>query len=147
MPNRFSRPFSAPVSLALLVLAFLTLASGCGSGEPPAVYEPQKMIGEVDSTAAPGVQAQQQALIRLFDEMMQGTGPKFRSRDVVLSETDEEFFEGSAYLSSWDWNGPAAGDDFPVKIVLLDGDEQNETEVERIYTITAGRPFTVTRKP
>ncbi|MCA9103535.1 MAG: hypothetical protein R3C10_20625 [Pirellulales bacterium] len=141
-------PPLSTVSCALTSYALiLTLVlAGCGNDEPAPVYEPQKMRGDVDPAAPSDVQVRQQALIKLFDEIMQRISAKYRGRDVVLAESDEEFFEGFVYLRRWEWAGPPDGDDLSVKLVLMDGDEETLHEVTRVYTVTGSGPFTVRRK-
>ena len=140
-----------------MILASLsaTFAAGCGSDLRPETYEPDESRGKVDQLLAKDVQEKQQVLIDVFELLRRET--EFSNLDIIrrtkFKETEDEFYGEQAIkeLSSWDWDGPPNGDDFPVKLVFRKEDTEaqrfEEVEVTRVYTVTKDdRDFTITRK-
>ncbi len=135
---------------------FLVLAcclSGCGRSSPPPTYlEEEDRSAVVDTSLDASLQEKQEALLRLFAMIERGVPfddmPIYES-DIDCRETMEQFNGGHAapYLQKWEWDGPPAGDDFPVVLHLDLEDEKTVEKVRRVYTVTKenGR-FVIQRK-
>ena len=137
-----NRYFMLIVSLASLV--------GCGRSAPPEVVV---NWGEVDQSL-PAAQQAAQTVMSQFLKAVQ-SGADFNRLyttlpNVIVRESETEFFGEGVHLVRWDWTGPPQGNIVGVHLELLldipPGDQT--TTSDRRYKVTkSGNNWTIARQP
>lgn len=133
-----------------LQMIALVMLIGCGRSGPPEVVV---NWGEVDPTL-PALQQEQQDAMSRFLKAVQ-SGADFNRLytnlpDIVVRESETDFYGEGVHLVRWDWNGPPQGNVLDVHLELLldipPGDQT--TSADRKYKVTksAGN-WTIARQP
>ena len=134
----------------LLLLAALAPLAGCGSSTPPVVVA---NWGEVDTSLPPAQQAAQTVMSQFLKAVQ--SGADFNRLyttlpNVIVRESETDFFGEGVHLVRWDWTGPPEGNVVGVHLELrLDippGDQS--TVSDRKYKVTkSGKNWTIARQP
>ena len=139
--------------LCISPVLLLAASIGCGQGEipPEEAFAPEKLMGHVDESLPPELQAKQKVLKRILVSLEEGVDFDYLPEehpDVQLEESMEDFLEGTINLARWDFNGPPAGDGVPVVLYFSrDTSGRNERRVTRVYTVTGSKGrWTISRK-
>jgi hypothetical protein len=133
-----------------LLLLVVVASVGCGRSGPPEVVT---NWGEVDKSLPAAQQAVQNVMSRFLKAVQ--SGADFNRLytvlpDVIVRESETEFFGEGAHLVRWDWTGPPQGNVVGVHLeLLLDIPPGDQTTVtDRTYKVTkAGANWTITRQP
>ena len=125
------------------------LLVGCGRSEPPEVVA---NWGEIDTKLPIPQQRAQEAMSRFLKAVQ--SGADFNRLyttlpDIVVRESETEFFGEGVHLVRWGWNGPPQGNVLSVHLELrLDippGDQS--TTSDRKYKVTkSGKNWTIARQ-
>jgi predicted small lipoprotein YifL len=136
--------------LSLLLLLTLAPLVGCGQSEPPEVVV---NWGEVDKSLSPAQQAVQTVMSRFLKAVQ--SGADFNRLyttlpNVIVRESESEFYGEGVHLVGWDWTGPPQGNVVGVHLKLLldipPGDQTTATD--RKYKVTkSGANWTIARQP
>jgi len=144
-----------------LVLAVVLgcVSAGCGgSSGPEKKFDPKAESAEVMPGIPPQAQAQQKALITLF-EKIKLHNPTFdalnrQTPGITIQQTRDDFFklpsgQFAFGLAGWKWDGPPQGAEVPVTLIFQEDKPGYPTvEVKRVYLVAGGPGnFVVRPKP
>jgi hypothetical protein len=136
-------------AISFASLTALLLLGGC-TAEPAEPYDPERGRGAIDRKLPAEQRAQQAALARLLEAFRQGIHPddlQNEEPDLVLKESDEQFYADGARVLSWDWARPPHGNQFFVKLTMQKDEPGLVTvDVERVYQVERqGSTFGISR--
>jgi hypothetical protein len=138
-------------SITLLIsLPMLLHLAGCGGSQVDKPLDSEAHAGVVDPTLPPAVQAQQDAIIRLFSTIQRGVGFEYLPDEVegvTIEESQADFFGDASDLYRWEFVGPPDQNRHTIKMVFrLDQPGFPTKEEQRTYLVVpSGGKFTVRR--
>ncbi|HEX6961075.1 MAG TPA: hypothetical protein VF175_04360 [Lacipirellula sp.] len=136
--------------VALLISMLLGSGTIPGCGQKTSDAPPKVAAGVVDESLPPEVRERQDALIRAFRVIKNGTDVKHVSRyeaDLQFNESAESFYGEGVALARWDWAGPPAEDKLPVRLEMTLDEPPGDKTVpyERTYQVRkTGDGFVIT---
>jgi hypothetical protein len=132
------------------LLISLAFTSACSE---QADAPPKVAAGVVDESLPPEQRERQDALIRAFRVLKNGTAVAHLGRyetDLELKESEEDFYGEGVALARWEWAGPPADDKLPVRLhMVLDEPPGDKTvSYDRTYDVRKnGQRFVISRAP
>jgi len=123
---------------ALIVACCAATGAGCSDRLPPmhdsGGFDIATFGGAVDETLPPEVQTRQGILRDVLNELVSGSRVEDlpdEMRNVKFAQSADEFYRGALKLRRWDFDGPAQGEAFPVKLEFVVDDVKKIDRTDR----------------